>query len=85
MNHTGSTPTPQGNPSICRHRAFFRVGIQRAPVAPFRLYLLTCKDCGTTLTTLTIRRRRESRGSSALPSPSLEEDTAVARRSRRGA
>ena len=33
-----------------------RMGIQEFPFEPFRLYLVTCRDCGTTLTTKTLRR-----------------------------
>ncbi len=73
---------PHGNPSACRHRTFLRVGIQRAPVPPFRLYLLTCRDCGTTLTTQTVRRRCEAAGGAAAPAPAPEEDLAGARRRR---
>lgn len=74
---------PDGNPSGCRHPTFRRVGIQRAPVPPYRLYLLTCGNCGTTLTTQTIRGRRESSRRSPEPAASLEEDTAVSRKRRR--
>lgn len=77
-----SSVPPHGNPSVCRHRSFLRVGIQRAPIPPFRLYLLTCRDCGTTLTTQTVRRRREAAGGAAAPAPALEEDLAGARRRR---
>jgi hypothetical protein len=65
---------PTGSPAACRHRTFIRVGIQRAPLPPYRLYLLTCRDCGTTLTTQTIRGRRESSRRSPAPSAALEED-----------
>ena len=64
-------PRPDiGNPASCPHRTFGRVGIQRAPVAPFRLYLLTCRDCGTTLTTQTLRARRARSVRTATPATS---------------
>jgi len=66
-------------PAVCRHRRFKRVGIQRAPLPPYRLYLMTCRDCGTTLTTQTIRGRREASRKSAEPSAPLEEDLRRAR------
>ena len=77
------TRTPTGNPSECHHRAFLRVGIQRAPVPPYRLYLLTCRDCGTTLTTQTIRGRRESTTKAPEASALLEEESTGPRRRRR--
>jgi hypothetical protein len=74
---------PQGSGSAgCRHRGFTRVGIQRAPLPPYRLYLLTCRDCGTTLTTQTIRNRRDESDANEEPSAPLEEDTAGARKRR---
>lgn len=74
---------PEGNPSHCLHRTFIRVGIQRAPVPPYRLYLLTCGDCGTTLTTQTIRGRRESATKSPEPAAPQEEESGGARRHRK--
>ena len=71
------------SPAACRHRTFIRVGIQRAPLPPYRLYLLTCRDCGTTLTTQTIRGRRESSRRSPETSAALEEDCRRSRRRRR--
>ena len=50
------------NPSVCRHRRVRRIGIQESPAAPFRLYLVTCRDCGTTITTETLRRGDPGRG-----------------------
>ena len=44
------------SPTVCRHVRVRRIGIQESPAAPFRLYLVTCRDCGTTITTTTLRR-----------------------------
>jgi hypothetical protein len=74
--------SPSADPARCRHRRFLRVGIQRAPLPPYRLYLLTCRDCGTTLTTQTVRARRD-RGKTPAPATALEEDLAGARKRRR--
>jgi hypothetical protein len=72
-------PRPKGPAPVgCRHRRFTRVGIQRAPLPPYRLYLLTCRDGGTTLTTLTLRARREESAVAADATP-LEEDLRGAR------
>jgi hypothetical protein len=49
------------SPAICRHARVARIGIQESPAAPFRLYLVTCRDCGTTLTTETLRRSHPPR------------------------
>jgi hypothetical protein len=58
---TERTPSSQdGNPASCGHARFQRIGIQKAPVPPYRLYLMTCRACGTTLATMTLRRVRES-------------------------
>jgi hypothetical protein len=35
-----------------------RAGIQRFPVPPYRLYLLHCRSCGTTLSTHTLRKEK---------------------------
>jgi hypothetical protein len=52
-------PKPEAmNPDSCRHLRFQRIGIQRAPVPPHRLYLMTCRVCGTTLATASVRRLR---------------------------
>lgn len=74
--------SPAGDPAGCRHRRFQRVGIQRAPLPPYRLYLLTCRDCGTTLTTQTVRSRREG-GKAPAPAAALEEDLRGTRARRR--
>lgn len=49
------------SPDACRHGRIRRLGIQKADVWPFRLHLVTCAGCGTTLTTETLRglRKRE--------------------------
>jgi hypothetical protein len=82
MIYRRPTLSPEGDPGRCRHRRFLRAGIQRAPLPPYRLYLLTCRECGTTLTTQTVRNRREASGTGAKPETALEEDLAVARRRR---
>ena len=50
------------NPEGCPHRRLLRIGIQESPRAPFRLYLVTCRDCGTTLTTESLREERPEEG-----------------------
>jgi hypothetical protein len=35
--------------------------MQESPVEPFRLHLLLCRDCGTTLTTERLREERKRR------------------------
>jgi hypothetical protein len=77
MNHAPTNRDQDADPGSCGHRKFHRVGIQRAPVPPFRLYLLTCRDCGTTLATQTLRGRRENAPGNGSPEPALEEDEAV--------
>lgn len=47
------------DPATCPHRRLRRIGIQRSPVSPRRLYLLTCLDCGTTITTRSLRDKRD--------------------------
>ena len=39
-----------------------RIGIQKSPFPPFRLHLVNCLLCGTTLTTKSLRAFLESRG-----------------------
>lgn len=51
------------DPSACRHRRLLRIGIQESPSEPFRLYLVTCRDCGTTVTTKSLRRYKSSTAS----------------------
>jgi hypothetical protein len=43
----------------CDHVRLRRLGIQRMPFPPYRVYLLVCRSCGTTVATQSIRRRRE--------------------------
>jgi len=50
---------------------------------PYCLYLLTCRDCGTTLTTLTIRDRRHASRAVYAPAAVVEEETAGSRRRRK--
>jgi hypothetical protein len=47
----------ENDPADCGHVRLRRIGIQRSPLSPRRLYLVTCRDCGTTLTTRTLRDR----------------------------
>jgi len=56
MEQSLTVPPYTRNPAACRHRRLVRIGIQESPAAPFRLYLVTCRDCGTTVTTETLRR-----------------------------
>jgi len=60
MNCDRDRPNEPRDPGNCRHARFQRIGIQRAPVAPHRLYLMTCRACGTTLATATLRAVRET-------------------------
>ena len=39
----------------CGHVRLRRAGIQRMPVAPYRIHLVHCEDCHTTLSTRTLR------------------------------
>ena len=45
-------------PADCPHDRVQRIGIQKTPFPPYRLYLVTCRACGTTVSTTTLRRRR---------------------------
>ena len=77
-------PRPRArDPAQCRHPGFVRAGIQKAPVPPYRLYLLTCRGCGTTLATQTLRTQRRVARTPPEPAATLEEDTAGPRRRRR--
>lgn len=78
-NPRPNQPAPVG----CRHLRFTRVGIQRAPLPPYCLYLLTCRDCGTTLTTMTIRNRRDASRAVHAPAAVVEEETEGTRRRRK--
>ena len=66
MDRPSPVPPFRRPPGICRHRRVLRIGIQEAPAGPMRLYLVTCRECGTTLTTETLRRERTT---SAAPPP----------------
>ena len=48
------------DPAACPHERVLRIGIQRSMLGPDRLYLVTCRRCGTTLTTRTLRERIEA-------------------------
>ena len=59
-----SGPVERPSPvSECRHLVCQRLGMQESPVEPFRLHLLLCTHCGTTLTTERLREERRSRAS----------------------
>ena len=49
------------DPGACAHERIERIGIQRLPMGKLRLYLVTCRLCGTTLTTRTLRDQRDLR------------------------
>ncbi len=46
------------DPAGCSHLRACRLGIQRFPFPPYRVYLLRCLACETTLTTGSIREMR---------------------------
>ena len=46
------------DPAGCSHIRSCRLGIQRFPFPPYRVYLLRCLACETTLTTGSIREMR---------------------------
>ncbi|MCK6479148.1 MAG: hypothetical protein HUU06_08705 [Planctomycetaceae bacterium] len=50
------------DPGSCPHDRVRRIGIQKSPRRDWRLYLVTCVLCETTLTTRTLRERREGKG-----------------------
>ena len=54
-------PPSLRNPEGCGHERVQRIGIQTAPRAPRRLYLVNCRLCGTTLTTRTLREQRDAK------------------------
>ena len=56
-----SLPLEFVDPSTCPHERSCRLGIQRFPFPPYRVYLLRCLACETTLTTGSIRESREGR------------------------
>ena len=49
------------DPADCSHLRSCRLGIQRFPFPPYRVYLLRCLACETTLTTGSIREMKKSR------------------------
>jgi hypothetical protein len=62
------SPVPQGRTSVlaepldparCSHLRACRLGIQRFPFPPYRVYLLRCLACETTLTTGSMRDLRK--------------------------
>jgi len=55
------------DPSSCPHLRSVRLGIQRFPFPPYRVYLLRCLACETTLTTGSLREARRA------PAPGEEE------------
>jgi hypothetical protein len=48
------------DPSRCSHLRATRLGIQRFPFPPYRVYLLRCLTCETTLTTGSLREMRKA-------------------------
>jgi hypothetical protein len=46
------------DPATCAHARNTRLGIQRFPFPPFRVYLLRCQRCATTITTDSMRELR---------------------------
>jgi DNA-binding response OmpR family regulator len=63
------------DPAHCLHQRVRRLGLQEAPVAPFKLHLVLCLKCGTTLTTERLRhdggRPRRSAAARTEPPSSL--------------
>lgn len=55
-----ATRTP--DPGTCPHERVLRIGIQKSPSKDWRLYLVTCRRCETTLTTRTLRDLRRGKG-----------------------
>ncbi len=49
------------DPANCPHHRSCRLGIQRFPFPPYRVYLLRCLVCETTLTTGSIREMKKTR------------------------
>jgi len=48
------------SPSDCPHARLVRLGIQRFPFPPYRVYLLRCAACSTTLTTGSLRDQKRT-------------------------
>jgi hypothetical protein len=71
MKPTTHRSAAKDPPEGCCHPRLQRTGIQKFPFPPHRLYLVTCRECGTTLTTLSLRMVREAFASA---SPSEEEE-----------
>lgn len=57
------------DPSSCSHERSCRLGIQRFPFPPYRVYLLRCLACETTLTTGSLREMRKPGDSQGKASP----------------
>jgi PAS domain S-box-containing protein len=53
-----SAPVPSSPVSECRHLSCRRLGVQESPVEPFRLHLMLCEHCGTTVSTERLRVER---------------------------
>lgn len=62
MTHIPHAHPGRTDPASCSHGRLVRIGIQKSPLPPFRLYLVTCLICGTTVTTASLRKFLESRG-----------------------
>jgi len=54
----GPDGTPLRDPGACPHERHLRIGDQEIPFPPFKVHLVTCLDCGTTLTVETLRGER---------------------------
>jgi hypothetical protein len=62
MNHPSQHRIYGQDPATCTHGRLRRIGIQKSPLSPHRLYLVTCLFCGTTVTTISLRKFLEGRG-----------------------
>jgi hypothetical protein len=58
----GPGRVPAGaDPGTCAHPRLARLGVQEIAEAPFRVHLVTCAVCGTSLATESLRILREGR------------------------
>jgi hypothetical protein len=55
----GEPPLDYVDPADCAHTLNIKLGIQRFPFPPFRVYLLRCARCDTTLTTGSMREQKQ--------------------------
>jgi hypothetical protein len=56
----GRAPAP-ADPGVCAHGNFVRLGVQEIAEAPFRVHLVACGLCGTSIATESLRVLREGR------------------------